>query len=238
MFWEEDKQTSSEFKIPDEIQDVIFKVNCKTLPLDHAHDLKTALHTVFPWFNEEEIVGIHQIHGAESGNGWLRPEDTENELLHLSRRARMSLRVPKERIDEVLALTGQILDIGGYRLEVGSGNIKQLSPLGTQFARYIVVEHGEEDEEAFLQRVADELKDLLNIKIRKVMCGKPHKIRLPNECLSTRSLMVADLEPDSAIKLQQLGLGRGRKLGCGLFLPHKGIKPVGDMSEKSHFAGN
>ena len=39
-------------------------------------------------------------------------------------------------------------------------------------------------------------------------------------------LMVADLTPEAAIKLQQEGLGEGRKFGCGLFLPQKGIKAV------------
>jgi hypothetical protein len=50
--------------------------------------------------------------------------------------------------------------------------------------------------------------------------------------------MVADLEPEQSVLLQEKGLGTHRKMGCGLFLPHKGIKPVGDMSEKQHFAGS
>jgi CRISPR/Cas system CSM-associated protein Csm4 (group 5 of RAMP superfamily) len=38
--------------------------------------------------------------------------------------------------------------------------------------------------------------------------------------------MLADLELEESLKLQEAGLGPGRKLGCGLFLPQKGIKPV------------
>jgi hypothetical protein len=40
--------------------------------------------------------------------------------------------------------------------------------------------------------------------------------------------MVADLEPEQSVLLQQAGLGDGREFGCGLFIPHKGIKPVKD----------
>jgi len=44
--------------------------------------------------------------------------------------------------------------------------------------------------------------------------------------MHTRSLMLADLTVEEAVKLQQQGLGADRKLGCGLFIPHKGINPV------------
>ncbi len=36
--------------------------------------------------------------------------------------------------------------------------------------------------------------------------------------------MIADLEPMEAIRLQEAGIGEGRLMGCGLFVPHKGIK--------------
>jgi hypothetical protein len=38
--------------------------------------------------------------------------------------------------------------------------------------------------------------------------------------------MIADLDSETSIKIQQLGLGKGRELGCGLFLPHKSIKTL------------
>jgi hypothetical protein len=37
--------------------------------------------------------------------------------------------------------------------------------------------------------------------------------------------------------LQETGLGPGRHLGCGIILPHKGIRAVGDSEDKSHFTG-
>ncbi len=51
-------------------------------------------------------------------------------------------------------------------------------------------------------------------------------MQFPDGPVHTRSLMVADLSPDQSVHLQQIGLGPGRNFGCGLFVPHKGIKPV------------
>jgi len=51
-------------------------------------------------------------------------------------------------------------------------------------------------------------------------------LNTPEGRIDTRSVMVADLQPESAVLLEQKGLGPGRKMGCGLFIPHKGIKAV------------
>ena len=42
--------------------------------------------------------------------------------------------------------------------------------------------------------------------------------------------MLADLDVEEAVILQQRGIGRHKKMGCGLFIPHKGIKAVHEMT--------
>ncbi|MEJ2686392.1 MAG: type I-MYXAN CRISPR-associated protein Cas6/Cmx6 [Gammaproteobacteria bacterium] len=224
LFWDEDEAKTERYVVPDDIVDVAFAVNCRCLPLDHAQPLSDALHAALPWLGDEELAGVHLIHGAESGNGWYRPEDPASELLYLSRRTRMMLRLPKERVADAEGLVGRDLDIGGYPLTVGRSSVRKLSDLPTLFARYVIVEDGE-DEMAFLSRTAQELK-ALGITVRKVLCGKEHTLALGEAGVQTRSVMVAELEPERAVVLQQRGLGRGRKAGCGLFLPHKGIAPI------------
>ena len=88
MFWTEDTDTKKRYEAPDDVMDVSFKLDCKTLPIDHAQSLSDAIHTALPWFADEEFAGLHLIHVAESGNGWMRPEDPENEVLCLSKRTR------------------------------------------------------------------------------------------------------------------------------------------------------
>jgi CRISPR-associated protein Cas6 len=226
MYWEEDRQDKDRLTVPDDIVDLIYVIRCKMLPLDHAYAFSQALHQALPWLEEEETAGIHLIHGAESGNGWYRPESGEGQLLHLSRRARMSIRVPKERVEDARALEGQTLDIEGYPLEVGEASIKKLSSMATQFSRYVMGVEGQSEEE-FLEHVVQEMRKL-GIPVRKVLCGRSHLIRTPEENIHTRAVMAADLDPAHAILLQEHGIGPGRKLGCGLFIPHKGISSIGE----------
>ena len=226
MFWEEEKRDNDRWAVPDDIVDLVYSIRCKMLPLDHAYEFSRALHDALPWLAEEDAAGIHLIHGAESGNGWYRPENAQGEILHLSRRARMSIRIPKKRVGDAQALVGQTLDIDGYPLVIGEASTKLLSSMSTLFARYVVGIEGQGEEE-FLEHVVEEMRKL-QIPVRKIMCGRSHMIRMPEENIHTRAVMVADLDPAHAVLLQERGIGPGRKLGCGLFIPHKGIAPVGE----------
>jgi CRISPR-associated protein Cas6 len=224
MYWNDEKEKKPEFDIPDEVVDLAYRIGCPTIPLDHAHSLSSALLKLLPWLADEEHAGVHLIHGAASGNGWYRPEDTENELLHLSRRTRMRLRIPKNRLEDAQALSGQTLDIEGHPLEIGKSDVFMLSILPTLFSRYVITRDGL-DEMQFLEEAAIQLK-VLDIPGRKMLGGITHTMYFPDGPVFTRSLMVAGLEPEQSIRLQQVGLGEGRTHGCGLFLPHKGIEPV------------
>ena len=226
MFWNDDKDKKPEFVVPDDVVDLAYRIGCPTIPLDHAHALSAALLNALPWLADEEQAGIHLIHGAASGNGWFRPEDTENELLHLSRRTRMRLRVPRARLEDAQALTGQSLDIEGHTLEIGKLDVFMLSSLPTLFSRYVITRE-ELDESQFLEAAAAQLQ-ALDIPCRKMLGGIAHTMNFPDGPVFTRSLMVAELQPEQSVRLQQTGLGEGRTIGCGLFLPHKGIAPVKD----------
>jgi len=170
MFWDDDKDENVPYQVPDDVVDLVYNISCKSLPLDHAYAFSSALRTALPWLDDEPRAGIHLIHGAESGNGWMRPEDTENELLYLSRRSRMTLRVPRNRIEEASALEGEKLEIGGHPLVVGKAKVKLFSTLSTQFARYVVVPEGisHADEEAFMRYAVEEMR-ALNIRVRKLL---------------------------------------------------------------------
>ena len=228
MYWNDESEADKEFKVPDDIVDLCFAIDCKSLPLDHAYALSQALHTALPWLEQDAVSGVHLIHVAESGNGWVRPQETDNALLQLSRRTRMMLRVSKERIDDARALDGMVLDVAGFSLVVGEAVIKPLTALSTLFARHVVMNDPTMDEEAFLEQVVGEMHELGFKRISKVLCGRAHDLHLPDGVVHTQSVMVAELEPEMSVLLQQKGIGSHRKMGCGLFLPHKGIKAVKD----------
>lgn len=235
MLWEEDKKDQP-FVVPDDVADLVFRINCKQIALDHAHALSQALMAELPWLEEEEKAGVHLIHGASTGNGWQRPEAKDGTgFIYLSKRSRMHLRMPKERYEDIKSLIGKTINVGGDELTIGEYQIKPLTSLGTLFSRYIVLQDNEAEDQ-FIQRVSEEMKTM-GIHLKKALCGTGEEFILPEGKIRTASLMVADLDPDEAVILQQQGIGIGRKMGFGLFIPHKGIKPVGDMSEQSHFSG-
>lgn len=223
MYWNEDKKTEK-YEIPDNIVDLSFVIKCKCLPLEHMHALSESLYLALPWLEDEKFAGIHPINGAESGNGWERSNDP-NELIYLSRRQKMTLRLPKEHLDSAESLVGQTLNVEGYNIEIGKSSIRKLSDLPTNFCRSIMIDD-RMDEDDFLQWAFEELK-ALDITVRKMMAGKERVVKLPdNSERITRSLMVAELEQAESVRLQQHGMGEGRKLGCGIFMPQKDIKAV------------
>ncbi len=232
MFWQEDDK-KDDVSTSDRVVDLSFKLNCKQIPTCHAWELSQALYAVLPWLKDEPEVGIHQIHGATSGNGWERPPD--GELIHLSKRTRMNLRVPTERIADASELSGKTLDIAGYAVGIGQMTTKQINPLATIFSRYIVVEQGMTEND-FLQMVVDEL-GRRDIPAKKLLCGMAHEFEADGSRIQTRSLMIADLDKSASVALQEKGIGPHRHFGCGIFVPHKGIKAVGETEDKSHFSG-
>jgi len=222
MFWQEDKG-KDQVEVPDAILDLTFTIHCKEIPIGHAWLLWEALQVALPWLAEEPKAGVHQIYIPESGNGWMRPTDP-NALMYPSRRSRLVLRLPKERLDDALSLQEQTLALGSYMVKVGEGKVKPLSLITTQTCRYME-SFPDETEDQFLQRIANELAKL-RIKVRKMLCGKSHDIALPGQTIYTRSIMLAELTVDDAILLQQEGIGAHRNFGCGLFMPSKSISAV------------
>ena len=226
MFWQEDEQPKS-FRVPDDIIDLIFDIDCRELPVDHAYDLSVALGALLPQLKEDPRLGVHTVHLAGSQNGWERPDPSLGQKLILSRRTKLTLRVPSEQLQQVQqALVGAELDIGVYPLKIGKDKQKKLSSQGTIFSRYVVLQPGEElDENAFLQRIVNQLGDR-GIRVKKALCGKTTEVLGPEGPVQTRSIMIADLGTEQSVRLQQEGIGPMRHMGCGIFIPHKGIEAV------------
>jgi CRISPR-associated protein Cas6 len=224
MFWQED-EPNTEPRIADDVVDLVFDIDCRELPVDHAFDLARALLQSAPWIGEDERIGIHSVHLAGSQNGWERPDPDSGQRLLLSRRTKLTLRAPSERVEPLQqTLYGTELDIGGCAMTLGKSKVRPLSAETTLIARQVV--STSDDEERFLEWAAGELQTM-GIRIKKALCGKSLFLATADGSLHIRSLMLADLTRADSIKLQHQGLGPYRHLGCGLFIPHKGINDIG-----------
>ena len=228
MYWQDENTESERSTVARNMTDVVYGIDCRALPVDHAWSLSRAVIAVLPWLPEDPRAGVHTIHVAESGNGWMRPGNPDD-LLQISRRTRLILRLPVERLGDARALTGRALDVAGHRLTVGEASERPLSNLTTIFARYIVAGEAE-SEEGFLKAMHTALH-VMGITPKKMLCGIEHRLRTPDGPLRTRSLMLAELSPDESRRLQEQGLGSFRHLGCGLLLPHKGIQELHPVLE-------
>jgi CRISPR-associated protein Cas6 len=224
MYWEE-TTPEQDNSVPDDIVDVVYGISCRALPVDHAYALSSAICNELDWFEGEPDAAVHTIHVAASGNGWYRPDDTR-QLLYPSRRTKLTLRIPKQRVEDARSLVGKTLDIDGNSLVVNSMSQKNLSDITTIFARYIVVERAATEME-FLSEIMASLQQM-GVKPKKMLCGKETVLSIDEGSIITRSLMIADLTFKESILLQQKGLGGYRWMGCGIFLPHKDINEIGE----------
>jgi CRISPR-associated protein Cas6 len=227
MFWNQEEETPAQYQVPDDVFDLVFRLRGTSLDIDHAFALSTALQA----YLSNELcarIGVHGVRMAGSGNGWNRPEQSDA-ALPLSRRARLAIRVHRDDSEEVGQIMDRTLQIGHQEVTLGNSVMRKLSTIGTLYARAICCDR-EQSETDFLTEMAALLKQM-NIKVSKMICGRCGEIRTGEDTIFTRALMVADLEAEESVALQQQGLGSGRILGCGLFVPHKGIGPVFDIQE-------
>ncbi|MGB7931248.1 MAG: type I-MYXAN CRISPR-associated protein Cas6/Cmx6 [Gammaproteobacteria bacterium] len=227
MYWEE-RDNKKTVSWPDDVVDLVYPIACHTLPVDHSYALGQAVVQVLSWLPEEEGSGVHPIQVAISAHGWERPAGADD-LLHLSKRTRLVLRVPRQRMEDAKALVGRELVVRGQTLIItGEPVVRPLQPNATLYSRNVAL--SADDEDGFLHMAA-ELLEKLDIPVRKMLPGKITVIDTPDGPLATRSLMLADLAAEESIHLQQRGLGPCRYFGCGLFIPYKGIKAVNRQSE-------
>ena len=53
MFWQ-DEERKAEFQVLDTIVDLLFNIECREIPVDHAHALSSALKKALPEIDEDE----------------------------------------------------------------------------------------------------------------------------------------------------------------------------------------
>jgi len=224
----QENDPAAEPAVPGDIVDAVFAISCRSLPVDHAYALSQAIQAELPWFAEEPRAGLHTVYGAASASGWMRPEGA-GALLQLSHRAKLALRLPRHRLDDAAALLGRTLEVAGRPLRVDQVAVRPLSRITTLFSRCVILA-AEGDEAAFLAAAAGEL-GALGINPGTMLCGRVTPLETPARTYRTRSLMLAGLTPEQSLALQRQGLGAERKLGCGLFIPHKDIADLRSRSD-------
>lgn len=186
--------------------DLAFELSGGELPADYPAALAAAVLAHLPWAAADPLFGIHRINAPLTDAGYL-----------LSRRSRLQLRVGKSRLADAAALVGQTLEFGATRLSVGRATPRPLTAFPTLGAPLVV--NTRADELAFLEDLGMQL-ELLGVDAG-VICGKPAEVAGPTRTLRGFAVVLHELSPADSLRIQKLGLGGARRLGCGLFTHHK-----------------
>lgn len=188
--------------------DVVFGLEGTCLPAEHAEALARAVAAWLPWLADEPAAGIHPLRTAPTTGG----------MVLLARRARLVLRVPGAHAEASLALAGRRLDVG-EGLATSGGEIRELTPSPTVYAGRVV--SAAADETAFRDEIAGWL-DASGIR-GEFISGRPRPYAAGGAAARARGLALHGLSPAASIRVQGEGYGPHRRLGCGLFVPHKAI---------------
>jgi CRISPR-associated protein Cas6 len=194
--------------------DLAFPLLGRALPRDHRAPLAAALAERLPWLGEAPGSGVLRVN-VVAGAG---------PVALLSARARLVLRVPRERADEAqAALAGGSLQVDGQTLTLGMPVRRELLPHRTLYAHFVAAP--DDDELGFLAMVDAELR-ALGVACRPV-CGRRQALQAGDAALPGFSLMLDGLTPADALRVLEAGVGAHRGLGCGLFVPHRSAAAVG-----------
>jgi CRISPR-associated protein Cas6 len=195
-----------------DVVDVAFALRGDTIPADHGWRLFELLSEHLDWLARESAAGVHPIRGSRAVAG----------LVYLGPRARLMLRLPRARAEQSFALSGARIDLGNG-VEIGEAHLRPLFPHSTLYSQFVTT--GNADEVAFQFDVNKELQEA-GIGC-KVVCGRMRRAQAqPVETVGF-SLMLHELSPEDSLRMQASGLGAGRKLGCGILVPHKSAAAVG-----------
>ncbi|HTY04487.1 MAG TPA: type I-MYXAN CRISPR-associated protein Cas6/Cmx6 [Rhodocyclaceae bacterium] len=196
-----------------EVVDLIYALDGESVALDYADRLCLEVQAGLPWLADELLAAIHPLAGVSAG-------DRE---LYLTRRARLVLRLPATRVEDARALCGRRIDLGGA-VAVGAATTRALAPSKTLYSAFVTVGTAAEGE--FLA-VCE--KQLATGGIgAQLVCGKAQFGHGTDRDWRGFSLMLFGLKAEDSLRMQREGLGSERKRGCGIFVPHKSVAPVGE----------
>lgn len=187
--------------------DVAFRASAQgALPLEHSYPLFAALSRHDPRFHESDWLAVHPLSGQPLG-------DT---LTLWPQRSALRLRVPPEKISEVISLAGKNLEVAGIQILLGVSQLYMLRP-SSQIVSRIVTIKGYTEPEPFAERIKKELKD--RSISATVEVGRRRVISVAKDKIIGFALRLSDLNENDSLSLQYTGLGGRQHFGCGIFSP-------------------
>lgn len=196
----------------EEFVDLAFGLAGEGVPEDYADPLWQALRAALPWLDEDQTVGVHPLARVSPGAG----------RIYLSKHTRLTLRLATARVEQARALCGARLELPGA-VTVGEAKMRPLAPAKVMYSPFVAV--GLTDEAAFVAECRRQLA-LLSVEAQPIV-GMAQSMQVGGVRVQGFTLMLHGLRAEDSLRLQRAGLGAERKRGCGIFVQHRSVAPVG-----------
>jgi CRISPR-associated protein Cas6 len=214
--------------------DLAFRVSGDSLPLDHGYSLYSSLSRISPDLHEAEWLGIHPINGIP----------TSRNTLGLTQRSRLRLRLPADHIPKFIGLAGKRLSLasrsGQYSFTIGVPEIHSLLPTANLFSHYVTIKLSEIE-----KTDQSPTREMFSVAIRAQLQGlnmqgdvwiddtrdthgrecSRRVIHIRDRAVVCYSVYIRNLSEEDSLRLQALGIGGRRRMGCGIFTPCKATLP-------------
>jgi CRISPR-associated protein Cas6 len=184
----------------------------KMLPLDHGYALYGSLCYALP-----------QMHG--DGRLWqVLPVRGElaGPMLRLTMQSELRIRAPLADVDELLFLSGSRLEVDYSIVRLGDATIKPLRPAPSLQSRIVIIKSSgieRAEEESFLPSFLKQLDQLTeDTGTIKTVMGKRRAIRVSGYRVIGWQMFVHGLSATDSVRVQSIGIGAKRKMGCGSFV--------------------
>lgn len=190
-----------------------FPVRGTQLPADHNYGLYAAFIHQIPELRQQYDISILTVPGFGDKNG----------KILLTADSCLRIRVPVSKIPLVYALAGKQVTIGRHPIHIGIPQASVLHPAANLRARIVTIK-GYTQPDSFLDAARRQLSDLGisgEISIPTDRSGNPSRktIKIKSYTIVGFTTEISGLSDADSIRLQQVGLGGKRHMGCGIFLP-------------------
>ncbi len=193
--------------------DLQFELRGERMPAEHGWVLYRAVAEHLPWLAETPNAGIHAVRAAA----------IDAATLGLSRRVKLVLRVPRERVAEARALEGRRLALDGGALEVGTAaRERAIEPWSSLHSRLAIA--GPAEENAFLAALQALLAEAGHSF--DIVLGRAASVTTPGGAANGYAVLLHGVSEQASIDLQERGVGKHRLYGCGILVPYRTVGSV------------
>lgn len=208
------------------IVDVQFPLRGIEIAADHGYSLFSIISEIIPELHGDSDVGIFPISGTPC----------KGRTLALTGTSSLTIRIDSSRIEQLLPLAGQDLNLEGHEVHVGLPTIRNLIPAARLYSRLVTIK-GYMEPDVFLEAVQRQLDEIevkgmpflveqqSIVKANEQSKSGTHSpvlrrtLRIKEKEVVGFAVRVEQLTAEESMALQEKGVGGRRRFGCGIFLP-------------------